>query len=241
MKKLVVASAIITVFLILPLLAIMWFFGNATWVLARLDHDGEWGYYATRAEMMDNSKIGAAYWFRGWRAVPIDATEIAFVGVTTPEGCGPWETRMTCRTTEAAFRDMARIFEYPLATNSFVNALSERDGGFPNDSPAFVEVLPELFPLTMPKDYLAFACLTTNYTGMVMLLNRQSGKLYARLINKWRFGDNSDWRWLSALPELERRMQKERSGEGERDPLFMSSSSSTGRTWTIRQSSENRP
>ena len=220
MKRLVVASVIIFLFLILPLLSIMWFFDNATWVLARLDPDGEWGYYATRAEMMDNTKIGAAYWFRGWRAVPIDATEIAFVGVTTSEGCGPWETRLTCRTKEEAFLDMARVFQYPLATNSFVNALSEKDGGFPNDSPVFIEVLPELFSWTMPKDYLTFTCLTTNYTGMVMLLNRRSGKLYARLIGKWRFGDANDSRWLKALPKLSRMMHLDMAIE--KDPLLKS-------------------
>lgn len=222
MKKPSKTCVKIAVVLTLLVSACVWFFNNTTLALARLGPRGDSGYYATRAEMMSRNRMDAAYWFSGWRAVPVDATEIAFVGVTTGEGCGPWETRLTCRTTETAFLDMARVFQYSLATNSFVNALSEKDGGFPSDSPAFVEVLPELFPSTLPKEYLTFTCLTTNYTGMVMLLNRRSGKLYARLISKWRFGDKNDSRWLQATPKVARIIQM--GSAFEHDPLLESTS-----------------
>ena len=207
--KLLVRLVLIVVFIVSPLLAFLWVFNNATLFFSRLAPDGSWGFYATRAEMMEKKYDGPVHWFRGWRAVPKDAVDIAYVGVTTYEGCGPWETRLTCRTTRKAFLDMAREYGYTIATNCFENVLREEDGGFPNDSPAYVEVLPELWPLTMPREYLTFTCLTTNYTGMVILLNCRNGKLYARLINSWRFGDPKDWSWLKALPTIDRLMLNE--------------------------------
>lgn len=208
-KKVIVRRVLLVAFLVLPLLGLVWVFNNATLFFARLAPYGEWGFYATRAEMMANKYDGAVHWFRGWRAVPKGAVDIAYVGVTTYEGCGPWETRLTCRTTKDAFLEMAREYGYTIATNCFDNILAEKDGGLPNDSPAYVEVLPELWQFTMPKEYLTFTCLTTNYTGMVMLLNCRSGKLYARLINKWRFGDPNDWSWLKSVPTVEYLMQNE--------------------------------
>ena len=183
MKKIIVRLTLSGIFFVLPLVAFVWILNNATLFFARLAPDGERGFYATRAEMMAKIYDGPVHWFRGWRAVPKDAVDIAYVGVTTPEGCGPWETRLTCRTTKNAFIEMANEYGYTLATNSFKNVLDEKDGGFPNDSPVYVEVLPELWSLTMPGEYLTFTCLTTNYTGMVLLLDTRSGKLHARLIN----------------------------------------------------------
>ena len=209
MKRAIVRLVLIVVFLVLPLAALVWVFNNATLFFARLAPNEEWDFYATRAEMMAKKYDRAVHWFRGWRAVPKGAVDIAYVGVTTPEGCGPWETRLTCRTTKDAFLEMAQEYGYKIATNCFENVLSEKDGGFPNDSPAYVEVLPELWSITMPKEYLTFTCLTTNYTGMVLLLNCRSGKLYARLINKWRFGDANDWSWLKAVPTVEYLMRNE--------------------------------
>ena len=159
--------------------------------------------------MMARKYDGPVHWFRGWRAVPKDAVDIAYVGVTTPEGCGPWETRLTCRTTREAFLEMARDYGYTVATNCFKNVLSEKDGGTPNNSSTYVEVLPDLWQFTMPREYLTFTCLTTNYTGMVLLMNSRSGKLHARLINKWRFGDPNDWSWLKAVPTIDRLMRNE--------------------------------
>ena len=209
MKKIIVRLTLSGIFFVLPLVAFVWILNNATLFFARLAPDGEWGFYATRAEMMAKIYDGPVHWFRGWRAVPKDAVDIAYVGVTTPEGCGPWETRLTCRTTKNAFIEMANEYGYTLATNSFMNVLDEKNGGFPNDSPAYVEVLPELWSLTMPREYLTFTCLTTNYTGMVLLMNSRSGKLHARLINKWRFGDPNDWSWLKAVPTIDRLMRNE--------------------------------
>ena len=102
---------------------------------------------------------------------------------------------------------MERDYGYTIATNCFVNVLSEKDGGLPNNSPAYVEVLPELWPITLPREYLTFTCLTKEYTGMVMLLNCRNGKLYARLISKWRFRDRDNYDYRKALPKLNRLMQ----------------------------------
>ena len=209
MKKITVRLALIGVFFVLPLVAFVWILNNATLFFSRLAPDGEWGFYPTRAEMMAKKYDGPVHWFRGWRAVPKDAVDIAYVGVTTSEGCGPWETRLTCRTTKNAFIEMANEYGYTLATNSFKNVLDAKNGGFPNDSPAYVEVLPELWSLTMPREYLTFTCRTTNYTGMVLLMNSRSGKLHARLINKWRFEDPNDWSWLKAVPTIDRLMRNE--------------------------------
>ena len=210
MKKVIVRRALICAFLVLPLVAFVWILSNATLFFSRLASDGgEWAFYATRAEMMARKYDGPVHWFRGWRAVPKDAVDIAYVGVTTPEGCGPWETRLTCRTTREAFLEMARDYGYTVATNCFKNVLSEKDGGTPNNSSTYVEVLPDLWQFTMPREYLTFTCLTTNYTGMVLLMDSRSGKLYARLINKWRFGDPNDWSWLKAVPTIDRLMRNE--------------------------------
>ncbi len=210
MKKVIVRRALICAFLVLPLVAFVWILSNATLFFSRLASDGgEWAFYATRAEMMARKYDGPVHWFRGWRAVPKDAVDIAYVGVTTPEGCGPWETRLTCRTTREAFLEMARDYGYTVATNCFKNVLSEKDGGTPNNSSTYVEVLPDLWQFTMPREYLTFTCLTTNYTGMVLLMNSRSGKLHARLINKWRFGDPNDWSWLKAVPTIDRLMRNE--------------------------------
>ena len=210
MKKVIVRRALICAFLVLPLVAFVWILSNATLFFSRLASDGgEWAFYATRAEMMARKYDGPVHWFRGWRAVPKDAVDIAYVGVTTPEGCGPWETRLTCRTTREAFLEMARDYGYTVATNCFKNVLSEKDGGTPNNSSTYVEVLPDLWQFTMPREYLTFTCLTTNYTGMVLLMDSRSGKLHARLINKWRFGDPNDWSWLKAVPTIERLMRNE--------------------------------
>ena len=210
MKKVIVRRALICAFLVLPLVAFVWILSNATLFFSRLASDGgEWAFYATRAEMMARKYDGPVHWFRGWRAVPKDAVDIAYVGVTTPEGCGPWETRLTCRTTREAFLEMARDYGYTVATNCFKNVLSEKDGGTPNNSSTYVEVLPDLWQFTMPREYLTFTCLTTNYTGMVLLMNSRSGKLHARLINKWRFGDSNDWSWLKAVPTIDRLMRNE--------------------------------
>ena len=210
MKKVIVRRALICAFLVLPLVAFVWILSNATLFFSRLASDGgEWAFYATRAEMMANKYDGPVHWFRGWRAVPKDALDIAYVGVTTPEGCGPWETRLTCRTTREAFLEMARDYGYTVATNCFKNVLSEKEGGTPNNSSTYVEVLPDLWQFTMPREYLTFTCLTTNYTGMVLLMNSRSGKLHARLINKWRFGDPNDWSWLKAVPTIDRLMRNE--------------------------------
>ena len=210
MKKVIVRRALICVFLVLPLVAFVWILSNATLFFSRLAPDGgEWAFYATRAEMMARKYDGPVHWFRGWRAVPKDAVDIAYVGVTTPEGCGPWETRLTCRTTSEAFLEMARDYGYTVATNCFKNVLSEKDGGTPNNSSTYVEVLPDLWQFTMPREYLTFTCLTTNYTGMVLLMDSRSGKLHARLINKWRFGDPNDWSWLKAVPTIDRLMRNE--------------------------------
>ena len=204
-KKLVVFG----ISLVGLLASFAWIFDNTTLLLSRLFPDGESVFYATREEMMAKRYDGAVHWFRGWRAVPKDAVDIAYAGVTTSEGCGPWETRLTCRTSKDAFMEMAKGYGYAVATNCFENVLAEKDGGVPNDSAAFVEVLPELWSFTMPSEYLTFTCLTTNYTGMVILLNCRSGKLYARLINKWRFGDPNDWSWLNAVPKVEYLMRNE--------------------------------
>ena len=209
MKKVIVRLALICVFLVLPL-AFVWILNNATLFFSRLAADGgEWAFYATRAEMMARKYDGPVHWFRGWRAVPKDAVDIAYVGVTTPEGCGPWETRLTCRTTREAFLEMAKDYGYTVATNCFKNVLSEKDGGTPNNSSTYVEILPDLWQFTMPREYLSFTCLTTNYTGMVLLMDSRSGKLHARLINKWRFGDPNDWSWLKAVPTIDRLMRNE--------------------------------
>lgn len=178
-----------------------WLFNNHVLAFARLSPTGDWGfwYYADRAEMLKNPYDGAVHWFRGWRAVPVDATDIAYEGVTSWEGAGPWETRLTCRTTKKAFEDMARVYGYHLATNTFVNVIAEEKGGMPNAPEAFVDVLPELWSFTMPKEYLTFTCLTRNYTGMIMLLDCRTGKLYARLINRM-YRHKFDWSWLDAFP-----------------------------------------
>lgn len=123
MKKVIVRRALICVFLVLPLVAFVWILSNATLFFSRLAPDGdEWAFYATRAEMMARKYDGPVHWFRGWRAVPKDAVDIAYVGVTTPEGCGPWETRLTCRTTSEAFLEMARDYGYTVSENHRISA-----------------------------------------------------------------------------------------------------------------------
>ncbi len=206
-RNVIVKRTLIVILLALPWLIMAWIFNNATLFFARMRLNGAWGVYATRADMMAGIHNGPVHWFAGWRAVPKDAVDIAYVGVTAYEGCGPWETRLTCRTSKEAFLEMARDYGYTIATNCFVNVLSEKDGGLPNNSPAYVEVLPELWPITLPREYLTFTCLTKDYTGMVMLLNCRNGKLYARLISKWRFGDRDNYDYRKALPKLNRLMQ----------------------------------
>lgn len=212
LKKLfpIMRPVLVACLLMLPIGGVIWIVNNTTFFLARLASDGEeWAYYKTRAEMMTKKHDGAVHWFRGWRAVPMDAVDIAYVGVTTSEGCGPWETRLTCRTSKMAFLGMANEYGYTVATNCFMNVLTDKDGGIQNDASVFVGMLPELFALKMPSEYLTFTCLTTNHTGMVMLLDCQSGKLYARLVNKWRFGDPNDWSWTKAVPKVEYLMRNE--------------------------------
>ena len=52
MKKVTVRLALIGVFFVLPLAAFVWILNNATLFFSRLAPDGEWGFYATRADMM---------------------------------------------------------------------------------------------------------------------------------------------------------------------------------------------
>ena len=105
-KKLVVFG----IFLVVLLVSFAWVFNNTTLLFSRLFPDGESGFYATREEMMAKRYDGPVHWFRGWRAVPKGAVDIAYVGVTTSEGCGPWETRLTCRTLKDAFLEMAKEY-----------------------------------------------------------------------------------------------------------------------------------
>ena len=64
MKKITVRLALIGVFFVLPLAAFAWILNNATLFFSRLAPDGEWGFYATRAEMMAKKYDGPVHWFQ---------------------------------------------------------------------------------------------------------------------------------------------------------------------------------